>query len=133
MTKLCLWIVPSLVLVSLLSPIASYAQSTPARDWLTWGYDQERTGWNRGETILSKDNVSRLELKWSAQLATVPKELVLSTLTSPLVAEGVSTPQGRKTLVFVAGSDDTVYAIDADTGKISWQKAFPNQLTPRQP
>jgi len=127
MTNFCFWIAP-LVLLS-----TSYGQSTPARDWVTWGYDQERTGWNRGETILSKDNVSRLELKWSAQLATVPKELVLSTLTSPLVAEGVSTPQGRKTLVFVAGSDDTVYAIDADTGKISWQKAFPNQLTPRQP
>src|SRR5579864_4435997 len=132
MTKLCLWIVPSLVLVSLLSPIASYAQSTPARDWLTWGYDQERTGWNKGETILSRDNVSRLELKWSTQLSTQPKELVLSTLTAPLVAEGVRTPQGRKTLVFVAGSDDTVYAIDADTGKMFWQKAFPNKVAPRQ-
>ena len=131
MARVCLRIAP-LVLVSLLSPMASYAQSTPVRDWLTWGYDQERTGWNKGETILSKDNVSRLELKWSTQLSTPPNEVVLSTLTAPLVAEGVSTPQGRKTLVFIVGSDDTVFAIDADTGKIFWQKSFPNKLAPRQ-
>jgi PQQ-like domain len=124
--------VAPLVLVSLFSPLASSAQSTPATDWLTWGYDQERTGWNKGETILSKDNVSRLELKWSTPLSTPSREVVLSTLTSPLVAEGVSTPQGRKTLVYVVGSDDTVFAIDADSGKIYWQKSFPNKLTPRQ-
>jgi outer membrane protein assembly factor BamB len=121
-----------LVLISLLFPSGSYAQGTPAREWLTWGYDQERTGWNKGETTLSKDNVSRLELKWSTQLSTKPSELVLSTVTAPLVAEGVETPQGRKNLVFLVGSDDTIYSIDADTGKVLWQKTFPNRLTPKQ-
>jgi outer membrane protein assembly factor BamB len=121
-----------LVLISLLFPMGSSAQGTPARDWLTWGYDQERTGWNKGETTLSKDNVSRLELKWSTQLSTQPSALALSTVTAPLVAEGVDTPQGRKNLVFLIGSDDTVYSIDADTGKVLWQKTFPNTLTPKQ-
>jgi outer membrane protein assembly factor BamB len=129
MSKICFWIMP----LALVLPIGSFAQSTAApRDWITWGYDQERTGWNRGETVLSKDNVSGLKLKWSAQLSTQPKEVALSTLTAPLVVEGVNTPQGRKTLVFVVGSDDTVFAIDADSGKVLWQKTFPNKLTPRQ-
>jgi outer membrane protein assembly factor BamB len=128
-TRVCLNL---LSFLALFSPLASYAQTAPGRDWLTWGYDQERTGWNRGETTLSKDNVSKLELKWSTQLSTPPRELVLSTLTSPVVAEGVSTPQGRKTLVFVVGSDDTVFAIDAESGQIAWQKSFPNKLSPRQ-
>jgi outer membrane protein assembly factor BamB len=132
MLRTCFWITP-LALVWLLSPMVSFAQSTAApRDWITWGYDQERTGWNRGETVLSKDNVSGLKLKWSTQLSTQPKEVALSTLTAPLVVEGVNTPQGRKTLVFVVGSDDTVFAIDADSGKVLWQKTFPNKLTPRQ-
>ena len=132
MSRTCFWITP-LALVLLLSPMVSFAQSTAApRDWITWGYDQERTGWNRGETVLSKDNVSGLKLKWSTQLSTQPKEVALSTLTAPLVVEGVNTPQGRKTLVFVVGSDDTVFAIDADSGKVLWQKTFPNKLTPRQ-
>ncbi len=107
-------------------------QASPASEWLTWGYDQERSGWNRAETMLSKENVSRLVLRWSAQLPVPPREIALSTLTAPLVVEGVTTSQGRRTLVFVVGSNDTVFAIDADSGKVVWQKAFPNPLTPRQ-
>src|SRR2546425_2214966 len=105
-------------------------QALQPSDWLTWGYDQERSGWNRAETTLSKENVSGLVLQWSVQLPVPPREIVLSTLTAPLVVEGVTTSQGRRTLVFVVGSDDTVFAIDADNGKVVWQKAFPNTLTP---
>src|SRR5438876_5068729 len=120
------------LVLSLWLPLAGSAQSPAASDWLTWGYDQERSGWNRAETTLSKENVSRLVLLWSAQLPVPPREIALSTLTAPLVVEGVTTSQGRRTLVFVVGSDDTVFAIDADSGKVVWQKAFPNTLTPPQ-
>src|SRR5713226_1873856 len=113
-----------LVLVCLLLTLAGSAQVVPASEWLTWGYDQERSGWNRAETTLSKENVSGLALQWSVQLPTPPREIALSTLTAPLVVEGVTTSQGRRTLVFVVGSDDTVFAIDADSGKVVWQKAF---------
>jgi outer membrane protein assembly factor BamB len=121
------------VLVALLFVPAGSAQAPTASDWLTWGYDQERTGWNKEETTLSKENVSRLALRWTAQLSTPPRETVLSTLTAPVVVEGVITPQGQRTLLFVLGSNDTVFAIDADGGKVVWQKAFPNTLTPAQP
>jgi outer membrane protein assembly factor BamB len=119
-------------LVSFLVPLAGSAQGPPPSDWLTWGYDQERSGWNKAETTLSKENVSGLVLQWSAQLPIPPREIALSTLTAPLVVEGVTTSQGRRTLVFVVGSDDTVFAIDADIGKVVWRKAFPNSLTPPQ-
>ena len=66
----------SVALALSLAPLASFAQTAtgapPARDWTTWGYDQERSGWNTAEATLSKDNVSRLELKWTAQLSTPP-------------------------------------------------------------
>ena len=39
-------------------------------EWLTWGHDPERTGSNPDEKILNKDNVSRLEVKWTAQIST---------------------------------------------------------------
>src|SRR5436309_459854 len=120
------------LVLSLWLPLAGSAQGPAASDWLTWGYDQERSGWNRAETTLSKENVSKLELQWSAQLSTPHSEIVLSTLTAPLVVEAVTTSQGRKTVVFVVGSDDTVFAIDAGTGKMVWQKRFPNTLTPPQ-
>src|ERR1700748_2853872 len=83
-------------------PTAPSVQSKLApRDWTTWGYDQERTGWNRGETSLTIDNVSKLRLLWNTQLSTPPNGIVLSTLTAPLVAEGVSTAQGVRNLVFL--------------------------------
>jgi outer membrane protein assembly factor BamB len=121
----------SIVLASLLFAEIGLAQNpAPGRDWTTWGYDQERTGWNRGETSLTPSNVSGLKLLWNTQLSTPPKVIVLSTLTAPLVAEGVRTAHGKKNLVFLLGADDTVFALDADTGKGLWQKTFANPAAP---
>jgi outer membrane protein assembly factor BamB len=122
---------PSIVLASLLFAQLCPAQNiAPPRDWTTWGYDQERTGWNKGETSLTKGNVSRLKLLWKTQLGTPPQGIVLSTLTAPLVAEGVTTAQGSKNLLFLLGADDTLFALDADTGKVFWHKTFTNPATP---
>src|SRR5690349_2339408 len=65
-------------------------------EWLTWGYDQERTGWNRAETALSPKTVGKLKQLWSTQLSVPVDKYVLSTMTAPIVAAGVSTPSGAK-------------------------------------
>src|SRR5713226_1423599 len=118
---------PAIVLASLLFARACSAQNiAPSRDWTTWGYDQERTGWNKGETSLSKSNVSRMKLLWNTQLNTPPQGIILSTLTAPLVAEGLRTPQGLRNLLFLLGADDTIFALDTDTGKVFWQRTFAN-------
>jgi outer membrane protein assembly factor BamB len=115
------------------SPAASAAPAAPAaRDWLTWGYDQERTGWNKGESTLTTTNVSNLKLLWSAQLSTPPTDIVLSTLTAALVAEGVKTARGVRNLLYILGADNTLFAIDADSGKVFWQKTFKNPLSPQR-
>src|SRR5215467_11175237 len=109
---------------------ASFAPFLAAQnEWVTWGHDPQRTGWNQAETALTKENVSRLELKWRTQLSTAPREEVLSTLTAPLVAS-VNGPGGPVTRVFVVGSDNTVYSIDSVTGAVAWQRRFLNTLTP---
>ncbi len=126
-SKLCLGF-------ALLLFIASLAGQQPSRDWLTWGGDPQRTNWAKAETTLSPANVSRLELKWRAQLDTVPNAInYLSTLTDPVVVEGVNTRQGVKTLVFTMGNANSVYAIDAASGQVVWQRAFPNTMKPLQP
>ena len=105
--------------------------SLPAQnEWLTWGYDQERSLWNRAEKTLNKDNVGRLALKWKAQLPTPATMVVLQTLTTPLVAT-LNLPQGPVSRVFVVGSDNTVYSVDAQNGAISWQRAFPHEGKPK--
>jgi hypothetical protein len=113
---------------------ATSASTIPAaRDWTTWGYDQERTGWNRGETRLTKNNVSQLKVLWNTQLSTAPRDVVLSTLTAPLVVENAQTSQGAMNLVVLLGADDTVFAVNADTGKVVWQKTFPNAIAQVHP
>src|SRR3569833_2991691 len=48
---------------------ATLAIAPATNEWLTWGYDQERTGWNRAETAINTKNVSGLKPLWSTQLS----------------------------------------------------------------
>jgi outer membrane protein assembly factor BamB len=91
-------------------------------DWPTFGGDAQRSGWARNETILNRENASTLELKWKIKLDNTPKEL--TSLTAPIVVDQIKTIQGIKEYVVVAGSSDKIFAIDADTGRLAWQKAF---------
>jgi outer membrane protein assembly factor BamB len=111
------------------APAAAPA-AAPVNEWITWGYDQERSGWNRAETTLSKDNVANLKVLWNTKLSTPINPVALSTLTAPVVVTGVQTRQGRKNLMFILGADDTLFALDADTGAQVWKKSFPNPLKP---
>ena len=106
--------------------------ANPTNEWLTWGYDPERSAWNRAERTLSPANVANLKLQWTTKLPTPVKPVVLSTLTAPVVAAGVQTRQGRKNVVYTLGADDVLYAVDADTGARLWSKAFPNPHTPKK-
>ena len=112
---------------------AQVGEKNAASDWPTWGYDQQRSGWNSAEKTLSKHNVGHLKLLWTAQIPTPLRATSHSTHSAPIVVSGVPTPDGRKDIVFTVGIDDTVYAVDAATGKIIWQKNFPNTLTPVRP
>jgi outer membrane protein assembly factor BamB len=110
--------------------IRPLVQAAPVPDWLTYGYDQQRIAWNRGETVLNTKNVAKLKLLWSSQVTSAAKPLLLSTLTAPIVVAGVSTPQGVKDLVYTVTIEDTLVALDAATGEILWKKSYPNAITP---
>ncbi|HWU54906.1 MAG TPA: PQQ-binding-like beta-propeller repeat protein, partial [Rhizomicrobium sp.] len=95
-------------------------------EWLTWGYDQERTGWNRAETALSPKTVKGLKQIWSTQLNVPVDKYVLSTMTAPVLVAGVQTAQGAKDLLFIHGANDVLFAVDANSGQLVWQKGFTN-------
>lgn len=98
-------------------------------DWTTFAHDPQRSGWAFEETTLRRDNVAHLELKWKAQLKNEPRSL--TALTAPVVATDTSTPQGIKTLVYVAGSSDQFFALDADNGNVVWSRAFDTHVLPK--
>jgi outer membrane protein assembly factor BamB len=102
-----------------------------AADWLAFGGDPQRTGWAKQETKITKGNVKSLRLEWNLHLANTSKEL--NSLTVPIITEQVFTSRGVKDIVVVAGSSDNLYAIDADSGKLLWQKKFQVEGAARQP
>jgi hypothetical protein len=83
--------------------------------------------------MLTPKNVGQLKQIWSTQLQVPVDKYVLSTMTAPIVAAGVSTPQGKKDLVFILGANDILFAMDANDGKLVWQKSFPNPQAPKKP
>jgi PQQ-like domain len=98
------------------------AVELPAADWTTFGGDPQRTLWAKEETDLTKANVAKLKLEWSLKLENEAKEL--NALTAPVIHSQIITPRGFKEVIIVAGSSDKVFAIDADTGKLMWQKTM---------
>src|SRR5258708_7552653 len=112
--------------------VISQEPATPATgDWLTFSYDPERTGWARGETKLTRDNVSQLLLLWKYQTDAVPSNVNrYSTMTDPLVVENVPTRDGERKIVFVATAENNVYAIGAEKGTLIWKRSYPNTAKP---
>ena len=111
------------------------AASAPAtKDWLTFSYDGERTGWDRGETKIAKATASKLELKWRLQTDAKPDPgQKYMTLTDPLVVNNVPTRDGPKKMLYVGSNDNSIYAIDADKGTVVWKRDYPNTMTPKVP
>lgn len=114
--------------VKILVAVFLAAQCAYASGWPTFGHDPQRTGWAFGEDTLSPANVGSLELKWKTQVKNVPK--ALTALTAPVVATRVTTPEGVKTVVYVAGSSNHLFALDAATGKIIWSRTFETDSKP---
>ncbi len=99
-----------------------------AASWLTFGGDSQRSGWAKEETAITKDTVKDLQLAWKLKLDNEAKQL--NSLTVPVVVNPVYTNHGSYEYVVVGGSSDNLYVIDADTGKLAWQKHFTNDAPP---
>ena len=93
-----------------------------AADWITDGYDAQRTGWQRDEKILTKDNVKNLKILWKIQ--TDNKSRSMTALLPTLIVSNVQTSQGIKELAVTGGVSDNLYVIDVQAGKILGQKHF---------
>ncbi len=96
-------------------------------DWPTFGGDPQRTGSNKSEDSFTRDNAHNIALEWKIKLENQSKQL--NSLTPPIVMEGVITPKGFKEFVITAGASDTLFAVDADTGKLVWKKQFETDKT----
>ncbi len=103
-------------LVLILLCVLPGVSSAAAQDVLTWHNDNARTGQNLGEKILTLQDVNS---KKFGKLFTVHVDGKVDA--EPLYAGGIEIPsEGLRNVLFVATEHDSVYALDADTGKQFW-------------
>ena len=102
-----------------------------ASDWVTHSGDFQRSGWQKDESRISKDSVKNLQLLWKVHLPT--RQRSVYSLYGPVIAERAITDRGFKEIAFVAGANNDLFAVDANLGKILWQKHFDWHARCRRP
>ena len=89
--------------------------------YYTYHYDNSRTGWNPTETKLSTAAVHSSRFGYVHYLAA--DGVVYA---QPLYVPHLKTEFGTHNTVIIATENDSVYAYDADTGKIIWRRTAIN-------
>jgi outer membrane protein assembly factor BamB len=98
-----------------------HAQGRPL-DWPFYGGDAQRSGWEKSDLRITKENVKNFQLVLKRKLEN--KQNGPRSLTPPVVIGNLISYRGFKELAFVAGSSDNLWSIDADMDRIFWQKHF---------
>ncbi len=91
-----------------------------ASDWLSSRGDAQATGWQRRGKSINAGNAGELKLLWKLTLDNQSKGL--NSLTAPTMLGPIVTHRGIKELVFVGGSSNNLYAVDADRGRLFWKR-----------
>ena len=102
------------------SVVFLHAQGRGSNEWTTSGFDAQRSSWLRGDARLTKDAVQKGEFAylWSMKLENANRQL--NSLTPPVLLDRLIGYRGFKSLAFVGGSDDRVFAVDTDLARPTW-------------
>ncbi len=113
------YVVPSLALIC---AVVATPQGRPV-DWPSIGGDARRTGWERSDIRITKDNIKDFQLVLKRKLD--GPQAGPHALTPPVVIGLLISYKGFKELGFVAGNSGDLWSIDVDTNKLFWNRRFP--------
>ncbi len=93
-----------------------------AGDWMTENGDAQRTAWVKADAKINKDSLAKpgFQFLWKMKLKNPPRQM--NNLTPPATLERLIGYRGFRMLGFVAGSDDNLFTIDTDLGRMEWEK-----------
>ena len=91
--------------------------AVPTESVTTYHYDNYRTGWNPNETVLNPTNVNSSSFGL-LQTVTLDQQVDAQPLVVPGVNITAGNYQGTHDVVYVVTENNTVYAIDAESGTI---------------
>jgi PQQ-like domain len=90
-------------------------------DWNTFGGDIGRTGSERSDPFIKKDTLAKeFTLLYKSKLEDAPKGV--RSVAPPVIISILISYRGFKELAFFGGSNNTVYSMNVDFGKMFWQK-----------
>ena len=110
-----------MAVLALVFAVSAHGQMGRSQDWNTFGGDVGRTGFERSDPRLTKESVAKdFALLYKTKL----EENVRGqrSVTPPVIISTLISYRGFKELAFVGGSNNTVYSINADFGKMFWHK-----------
>ena len=99
------------------------AALTAANNWPGVNGGPQREGWAKPEAMLSRNTVGAVQLLYSRKLDN--RNRGTQALTPPLVLGNLISYRGFKEMLFLGGSSDTVYSIDAVLNRILWSTQLP--------
>jgi hypothetical protein len=89
-------------------------------DWVTSGFDAQRTAWVRTDARLTPAAVQKGEFKFLWQQKFDNDARQLNSLTEPVLQDLLIGYRGFKALAFIGGSNDKLFAIDTDLNRPYW-------------
>jgi hypothetical protein len=89
-------------------------------DWVTSGFDAQRTAWVRTDARLTRAAVQKGEFKSLWQVKFDNEARQLNSLTEPVLQDLLIGYRGFKALAFLGGSADRLFAIDTDLARPYW-------------
>ena len=107
-----------------------FAQARSAPDWTTEGFDAQRSSWMRTDPYISIDTLSKFQFIWKLKVDNESR--YGNSLTTPVALGNLMTFRGFKSLIFVGGSSNNVYAIDYDFGTMFWRTHHNYTAGPRE-
>src|SRR5437868_1897853 len=97
-----------------------HAQGRGGGEWTTSGFDAQRSGWLRTDERLTKDAVQKGAFAHLWTMAFDNTSRQLNALTPPVLLDRLIGYRGFKSLAFVGGSSDRVFAVDTDLARPAW-------------
>jgi outer membrane protein assembly factor BamB len=108
-------LVLTVLVIGAVSAVWTSAGLAAGVSWSTYGFDEQRTGYNPNETILGTGNASSLHALWSDDLGDVM-------LAQPVQAAGVNVGGRLIDVVYEGTEHGGFYALNASTGHALWHR-----------
>src|SRR5579871_5340134 len=89
-------------------------------EWPSFGGDGQRSGWEKSDTRITRDNVKDFELVLKRKF--VYPHTGIHSLTPPVVVGLLISYRGFKELAFVEDAAGTLWSVDADLNRVFWKR-----------